>query len=127
VVVIGAAGAPARAAVAILSHRGFQVTASNGRLQEVDRSRKRMRERDRRTQRVRRTRKNPCKKGVARTLSIPSAQSRSPTLLATTRHGGAVAARGWAGGVDLPISVAPFILCGASLFGIESVMSPIAD
>jgi acrylyl-CoA reductase (NADPH) len=29
--------------------------------------------------------------------------------------------------MDLPISVAPFILCGASLFGIESVMSPIAD
>jgi acrylyl-CoA reductase (NADPH) len=99
VVVIGAAGAPAPAAVAILSHRGFQVTASNGRLQGVDRSRKRMRERDRRTQRVRRTRKNPCKKGVARMLSIPSAQSRSPTLLATTRHGGAVAACGWAGGM----------------------------
>jgi acrylyl-CoA reductase (NADPH) len=29
--------------------------------------------------------------------------------------------------MDLPIPVAPFILCGASLFGIESVMSPIAD
>ena len=48
-------------------------------------------------------------------------------VLATVRHGGAVAACGWAGGMDLPISVAPFILCGASLFGIESVMSPIAD
>jgi acrylyl-CoA reductase (NADPH) len=40
----------------------------------------------------------------------------------TTRHGGAVAACGLAGGMDLPISVAPFILCGASLFGIESVI-----
>jgi acrylyl-CoA reductase (NADPH) len=48
-------------------------------------------------------------------------------VLATTRHGRAVAACGWAGGMDLPISVAPFILGGASLFGIESVMSPIAD
>ena len=46
--------------------------------------------------------------------------------LAVTRHGGAVAACGWAGGMDLPIPVAPFILCAASLFGIESVMSPIA-
>jgi acrylyl-CoA reductase (NADPH) len=48
-------------------------------------------------------------------------------VLATTRPGGAVAACGWAGGMDLPISVAPFILGGASLFGIESVMSSIAD
>jgi acrylyl-CoA reductase (NADPH) len=60
-------------------------------------------------------------------LSIPSVRSRSPTVLATTRHGGAVTACGWAGGMDLPISVAPFILGGASLFGIESVMSSIAD
>lgn len=29
--------------------------------------------------------------------------------------------------MDLPISVAPFILCGASLFGIESVISPIGE
>jgi acrylyl-CoA reductase (NADPH) len=48
-------------------------------------------------------------------------------VLAPTRPGGAVAACGWAGGMDLPISVAPFILGGASLFGIESVMSSIAD
>jgi acrylyl-CoA reductase (NADPH) len=48
-------------------------------------------------------------------------------VLATTRHGGAVAACGRAGGMDLPISVAPFILCGASPFGIESLMRPIAD
>lgn len=48
-------------------------------------------------------------------------------VLATTRHGGEGTACGWASGMDLPISVAPFILCGASLFGIESVMSPIAD
>jgi acrylyl-CoA reductase (NADPH) len=43
--------------------------------------------------------------------------------LATTSHGGAVAACGRAGGMDLPISVAPFILCGASPFGIESLIA----
>jgi acrylyl-CoA reductase (NADPH) len=41
-----------------------------------------------------------------------------------TRYGGAVAACGLAGGMDLPASVAPFILRGISLLGIDSVMCP---
>jgi acrylyl-CoA reductase (NADPH) len=45
-------------------------------------------------------------------------------LLAMTRYGGAVAACGLAGGMDLPSSVAPFILRGVSLLGIDSVMAP---
>jgi acrylyl-CoA reductase (NADPH) len=44
-----------------------------------------------------------------------------------TRYGAAVAACGLAGGIDLPTSVAPFILRGASLLGIGSVMRPMAD
>ena len=43
-----------------------------------------------------------------------------------TRYGGAVAACGLAAGMDLPTSVAPFILRGVSLLGIDSVMAPIA-
>src|SRR5690606_17951915 len=42
-------------------------------------------------------------------------------LLSMTRYGGAVAACGLAGGMDLPGSVAPFILRGVSLLGIDSV------
>ena len=42
-----------------------------------------------------------------------------------TRYGGAVAACGLAGGMDLPTSVAPFILRGVSLLGIDSVMCPL--
>jgi acrylyl-CoA reductase (NADPH) len=42
-----------------------------------------------------------------------------------TRYGGAVAACGLAGGMDLPSSVAPFILRGVSLLGIDSVMCPL--
>jgi len=38
-----------------------------------------------------------------------------------------VAACGLAGGIDLPTSVAPFILRGVSLLGIDSVMRPKAD
>ena len=42
-----------------------------------------------------------------------------------TRYGGAVAACGLAGGMDLPTTVAPFILRGVSLIGIDSVMCPL--
>ena len=45
-------------------------------------------------------------------------------VLAMTGYGGAVAACGNAGGMDLPASVAPFILRGVSLLGIDSVMVP---
>jgi len=44
--------------------------------------------------------------------------------LAQTRYGGTVAACGLAQGMDLPTSVAPFILRGVTLAGIESVMCP---
>ncbi len=45
---------------------------------------------------------------------------------ASTRYGGAVTACGLAQGMDLPASVAPFILRGVSLYGIDSVMAPMA-
>ena len=45
-------------------------------------------------------------------------------VLSMTKYGGAVAACGLAGGMDLPSSVAPFILRGVSLFGIDSVQCP---
>jgi acrylyl-CoA reductase (NADPH) len=47
-------------------------------------------------------------------------------VLAQTQYNGAVAACGLAQGMDLPASVAPFILRGVSLHGIDSVMAPIA-
>ena len=45
-------------------------------------------------------------------------------VIAATQYGGAVAACGLAQGLDLPASVAPFILRGISLLGIESVYMP---
>src|SRR5690606_3778908 len=45
-------------------------------------------------------------------------------VLAQTSYGGAVAACGLAQGMDLPASVAPFILRGVSLLGVDSVMAP---
>ncbi|MFX9061778.1 oxidoreductase, partial [Acinetobacter baumannii] len=44
--------------------------------------------------------------------------------LSQIRYGGAVAACGLAGGMDLPTTVAPFILRGVSLHGIDSVNAP---
>ncbi len=46
--------------------------------------------------------------------------------LAQTRYGGVVAACGLAQGMDLPGSVAPFILRGVTLAGVDSVMAPLA-
>lgn len=45
---------------------------------------------------------------------------------ASTKYRGAVAACGLAGGMDFPASVAPFILRGVTLYGIDSVMAPLA-
>jgi len=45
-------------------------------------------------------------------------------VLASTRYGGVVAACGLAQGMDLPASVAPFILRGVTLAGIDSVYAP---
>jgi acrylyl-CoA reductase (NADPH) len=57
--------------------------------------------------------------GIDSVGSVPLAN-----LLSMTRYGGAVAACGLAAGLDLPTTVAPFILRGVSLFGIDSVMCP---
>ena len=45
---------------------------------------------------------------------------------ASTRYAGTVTACGLAQGMDLPLTVAPFILRGVSLIGIDSVMAPLA-
>jgi acrylyl-CoA reductase (NADPH) len=56
---------------------------------------------------------------------VDSVGSRTlANVLASTSYGGAVAACGLAGGMDLPTSVAPFILRGVSLLGIDSVQMP---
>lgn len=45
---------------------------------------------------------------------------------AGTRYGGAVASCGLAAGMDFPSTVAPFILRGVTLYGVDSVMAPTA-
>jgi acrylyl-CoA reductase (NADPH) len=48
-------------------------------------------------------------------------------VLSQMKYGGTVAACGLAQGLDLPGSVAPFILRGVTLCGIDSVMRPMPD
>jgi acrylyl-CoA reductase (NADPH) len=126
VVITGAAGGVGSVAVAILSKRGFQVTASTGRREEADYLKKL-------------GAKEVIERAELAGPAKPLAKERwaggidavgSTTLanvLSMTRYGGAVAACGLAGGMDLPTSVAPFILRGISLLGIDSVMRPRAD
>jgi len=126
VVVTGAAGGVGSVAVAILAQRGFQVTASTGRPQETDYLKKlgaaEIIDRKELTGPPRPLAKERFAAGIDAVGSTTLAN-----LLSMTRYGGAVAACGLAGGMDLPTSVAPFILRGVSLLGIDSVMCPIAE
>ena len=126
VVVTGAAGGVGSVAIAILGHRGFHVTASTGRPSEADYLKKlgatEIIERKELAGPVKPLAKERFAGGIDTVGSTTLAN-----MLSMTRYGGAVAACGLAGGMDLPTSVAPFILRGVSLLGIDSVMRPIAD
>jgi acrylyl-CoA reductase (NADPH) len=126
VVVTGAAGGLGSVAIAILSKCGFQVTASTGRSQEADYLKHLGA-----TEIIDRAELARPAKPLGKERWSGGIDSVGSTTLANvlsmTRYGGAVAACGLAGGMDLPGSVAPFILRGVSLLGIESVMRPKPD
>jgi acrylyl-CoA reductase (NADPH) len=124
VVVTGAAGGVGSVAIALLARLGYQVTASTGRAGEADYI-----------------------KGLGAAEVIDRAELAGPAralgkerwaggidavgshtlanVLSMTRYGGTVAACGLAQGMDLATSVAPFILRGVTLYGIDSVMAPL--
>ncbi|MEJ8857245.1 MDR family oxidoreductase [Variovorax robiniae] len=125
VLVTGANGGVGTIAIALLARLGFEVHASTGRAAEADH-----------------LKQLGAKEIVDRaTLSAPGKPLQkerwaaavdsvgSHTLAnvcASLRYGGVVAACGLAQGLDLPASVAPFILRGVTLAGIDSVMAPYA-
>jgi acrylyl-CoA reductase (NADPH) len=126
VIVTGAAGGVGSVAVAILAKRGFQVTASTGRPEEADYLKKlgasEIIERKELAAPAKPLAKERWAGGIDTVGSTTLAN-----VLSMTRYRGAVAACGLAGGMDLPSSVAPFILRGVSLVGIDSVMCPITE
>ncbi|MAU62118.1 MDR family oxidoreductase [Parvibaculum sp.] len=123
VVVTGAAGGVGSVAIAILAKLGYHVIASTGRASEAD-----------------------YLKGLGADEIIDRGELSNPAkplgkerwagavdcvgshtlanVLSMTKYGGTVAACGLAQGMDLPGSVAPFILRGVTLAGIDSVMAP---
>ena len=123
VVVTGAAGGVGSVAIIVLSRLGYRVVASTGRTSEADYLR-----------------------GLGAAEVIERAQLQGPArplgkerwaggidavgshtlanVLSMTQYGGVVAACGLAQGMDLTASVAPFILRGITLAGIDSVMAP---
>ena len=121
--VTGAAGGVGSIAISLLAAKGWTVIASTGRASEAD-----------------------YLKGLGAAEIIDRASLSAPgkplgkerwtaavdsvgsttlaNVLSQTRYGGAVAACGNAGGMDLPATVAPFILRGVSLLGVDSVQCP---
>ncbi|MBT8514816.1 oxidoreductase [Polynucleobacter paneuropaeus] len=123
VLVTGAAGGVGSIAIALLSKLGFKVVASTGRMAEAEYLKK---------------------LGAAEVIDRASLSSPGKPLAkerwaavvdsvgshtlanacAQTKSDGAVAACGLAQGMDFPSTVAPFILRGVTLYGINSVTVP---
>jgi acrylyl-CoA reductase (NADPH) len=123
VLVTGAAGGVGSVAVAILAKLGYEVIASTGRSSEADYLKHlgaaEVIDRAELAGEVRPLAKERWAGGIDAVGSTTLAN-----VLSMTRYGGAVAACGLAGGLDLPAFVTPFILRAVSLLGIDSVMCP---
>ncbi len=126
ILVTGAAGGVGSVAIAVLSQLGYTVVAVSGRPEEAD-----------------------YLQGLGAVEVLERAQFSAPgkpmgkerwagavdvvgshtlaNVCATTKYRGVVTACGLAGGMDFPASVAPFILRGVTLVGVDSVMCPQAD
>ena len=124
VLVTGAAGGVGSVAVALLAKLGFAVIASTGRPKEADYLKSLGA-----SEIIPRPELTVPPKPLAKERWAGAVDSVGSTTLANalsmTRYGGAVAACGLASGMDLPGSVAPFILRGVSLLGIDSVQRPL--
>jgi acrylyl-CoA reductase (NADPH) len=123
ILVTGANGGVGSVAVAILSRLGYRVVASTGRLSEAEHLQSLGA-----SEVIDRAELSAPGKplGKERWAGVVDAVG-SHTLAnacATTRYGGVIAACGLAQGMDFPASVAPFILRGITLCGIDSVMAP---
>ncbi|MGL3111643.1 MDR family oxidoreductase [Bradyrhizobium zhanjiangense] len=124
VVVTGAAGGVGSVATAVLSKLGYHVIASTGRASEADYLKHLGA-----AEVIDRNELSAPAKPLAKERWAGGVDSVGSTtlanLLSMTKYGGAIAACGLAAGMDLPSSVAPFILRGVCLLGIDSVMCPI--
>ena len=123
VLVTGAAGGVGSVAIALLKHAGWQVIASTGRPEEEAYLRALGADEIIPRQELSAPGRPLGKERWAAAVDSVGSHTLA-NVLAQTRYNGAVAACGLAQGMDLPSSVAPFILRGVSLLGIDSVMCP---
>ncbi|WP_039912849.1 acrylyl-CoA reductase (NADPH) [Cellvibrio mixtus] len=124
ILVTGANGGVGNIAIIILSHLGYQVTASTGRTQESE-----YLTRLGASEVINRTELSSPGKPLGKEIwagVIDTVGSHTlANACASTKYRGAVAACGLAGGMDFSATVAPFILRGITLYGIDSVMAPL--
>ena len=126
IVVTGAAGGVGSIAVALLSHLGYRVVAVTGRVEETD---------DLVGLGAAEVMPRSALEGAGKPLSkerwagaVDVVGSHVlANICAGMKYRGVVTACGLAGGMELPTTVAPFILRGVTLVGIDSVMCPRAD
>ena len=121
--VTGAAGGLGSTAISLLAGKGWKVIASTGRPSEADY----LKQLGASEVIDRASLSGPGKPLGKEQWAAAVDTVGSHTLanaLAQTRYGGAVAACGNAGGVDLPATVFPFILRGVTLIGVDSVQCP---
>ena len=124
ILVTGASGGVGSVAIAVLANLGYTVVASTGRQGEADYLKALGA-----SQVIDRNELSVPGKAIGKERwagAIDSVGSHTlANACATTKYRGAVAACGLAGGMDFPATVAPFILRGVTLYGIDSVMAPL--
>lgn len=123
VLVTGAAGGVGSVAVALLAQRGYSVAASTGRPAEADFLKGLGASEVIERSELSGTPRPLGKERWAGAVDVVGSSTLA-NVISMTRYGGAVAACGLAQGMDLPTSVAPFILRGVTLAGVDSVMAP---
>ena len=123
VLVTGAAGGVGSVAIALLAKLGYTVSASTGRKEEADYLKALGASEIIDRAELSAPAKPLAKERWAGTVDAVGSHTLA-NALSQTKYGGAVAACGLAQGMDLPASVAPFILRGITLAGIDSVMAP---
>jgi acrylyl-CoA reductase (NADPH) len=126
ILVTGAAGGVGSVAISLLSRLGYQVVAATGRPDDaeylkslgavdiIERSQ------------LSEPGKPLAKERWAGAVDVVGSHTLA-NICASTRYRGVVTACGLAGGMDFPSTVAPFILRGVTLVGIDSVMCPRED
>ena len=126
ILVTGAAGGVGSVAIAVLAKLGYTVVAVSGRTEEADYLKRLGASEVLGRAEFAAPGKPLGKERWAGAVDVVGSHTLA-NVCATTKYRGVVTACGLAGGMDFPATVAPFILRGVTLAGIDSVMCPRAE